>query len=393
MCIANAKALELAGVGPDTPAPAGGEILRDAAGNATGVLRENAMELVGRAHERALQQRSPEQQRDDRLTAIRLAGDECVRYGVTSFCDAGAPCSVIDTYRELAAAGKLPVRLWVMINEDNDTLAQSLDRYRMVGAGDQYLTVRAIKRLIDGALGSHTAWLLEPYDDLPSSRGLNTAPLDELRRTAELALAHDYQLCVHAIGDRANREVLDLYAALWQSRADGRSLRWRVEHAQHLDPADIPRFHELGVIAAMQATHATSDGPFVVQRLGPRRAQGGAYAWKSLLDNGTVIANGSDTPVERIDPLAGFYAAVTRDMGGGRAFFPEQCMTRAQALRSYTIDAAYAAFEEENRGSLTPGKLADIVVLSQDILTVPPERLRETRVLYTILGGRVVYEQ
>ena len=263
----------------------------------------------------------------------------------------------------------------------------------MVGVGHEHLTVRAIKRLIDGALGAHTAWLLEPYDDLPTSRGLNTLPLGDLQRTAALALAHDYQLCVHAIGDRANREVLDVYAKAFRDRADRRDLRWRIEHAQHLDPADIPRFQQLGVIAAMQAVHATSDGPFVVARLGQQRAQQGAYAWKSLLDSGAVIANGTDTPVEPVNPIAGFYASVTRDMGGGQTFFPEQCMTREQALRSYTLDAAYAAFEEGSKGSLTPGKLADIVVLSQDIMSVPPAQLRETQVLYTILGGRVLYER
>jgi predicted amidohydrolase YtcJ len=300
---------------------------------------------------------------------------------------------VIDTYRELAEAGRLPVRLWVMINEDNDTLERSLDRYRLINVGHQHLTVRAIKRLVDGALGSRTAWVLEPYDDSPTSRGLNTLPLDELQRTADLALAHDYQMCVHAIGDRANREVLDLYARTFQAHAGRRDLRWRIEHAQHLHPADIPRFQRLGVIAAMQAVHATSDGPFVVARLGQRRAQQGAYAWKSLLDSGAVITNGSDAPVERIDPIAGFYASVTRDMGGGRAFYPAQCMTREQALRSYTLDAAYAAFEEGTKGSLTPGKLADIVVLSQDIMSIPEERLRETRVVYTIVGGQVLFER
>jgi len=278
-----------------------------------------------------------------------------------------------------------------MINEDNDTLARSLPQYRMVNVGNHHLTVRAIKRLVDGALGAHTAWLLEPYEDVPTGNGLLTTPLDELQRTAELALAHDCQLCVHAIGDRANRSVLDLYARTCREHGCQHSLRWRIEHAQHLDPVDIPRFAQLGVIAAMQAVHATSDGPFVTARLGPRRAQLGAYAWKSLLDSGAVIANGTDTPVEPLDPLACFYAAVTRDMGGGRTFYPEQCMTRPQALRSYTLDAAYAAWEDDIKGSLTPGKLADIVVLSQDILTIPAAQLRATRVLYTIVGGRVLY--
>jgi predicted amidohydrolase YtcJ len=278
-----------------------------------------------------------------------------------------------------------------MIGEDNDALAANLERYRVVGMGNQHLTVRAIKRLIDGALGSHGAWLLEPYEDLPTSLGLNTLALDDLQRTAELAIAHDCQLCVHAIGDRANREVLDLYERTFRAHPDRCELRWRIEHAQHLAPADVPRFAQLGVIAAMQAVHATSDGPFVVTRLGQRRAQSGAYAWRSLLDSGAVIANGTDVPVEKVDPLAGFYAAVTRKMHNGLAFYPEQCMTREEALRSYTLDAAYAAFEEPIKGSLTPGKLADIVVLSQDILSIPAERVRDTQVLYTIIGGQIRY--
>ncbi|MCU0960055.1 MAG: amidohydrolase [Pirellulaceae bacterium] len=390
MCIVNAKALELAAIDAHTVPPPGGEILRDAAGQPTGVLRENAMELVDRARTAAERDRTPRQQREEYLRAIELASAECLRYGVTTFCDAGAPFNVIDVYRDLAAAGTLQVRLWVMVGEDNDALAERLARYRLINAGHHHLTVRAVKRLIDGALGSHGAWLLEPYADLPTSRGLNTLALDELERTAELCLAHDCQLCVHAIGDRANREVLDLYARVLRGR-DGRGLRWRIEHAQHLHPHDLPRFAELGVIAAMQSIHATSDGPFVVARLGERRAREGAYAWKSLLESGAVIANGSDVPVEPIDPLAGFYAAVTRRMADGVCFFPAQCMTREQALRSFTRDAAYAACEDDLKGSLTPGKLADLVVLSQDILTIPEEALRDTEVRYTIVGGQVRY--
>ncbi len=242
------------------------------------------------------------------------------------------------------------------------------------------------------ALGSHGAWLLEPYDDLPTSRGLNTLALDDLQVTAELAIQNDYQLCVHAIGDRANREVLNLYEQTFRNHPESKELRWRVEHAQHLHPADIPRFGQLGVIASMQAVHATSDGPFVVARLGERRAQSGAYAWRSLLQSGAIVTNGTDVPVERVDPLAGFYAAITRKMKNGVPFFPQQCLTREQALRSYTLDAAYAAFEDDIKGSLTPGKLADIVVLSQDIMTIAEEEIRTTNVVMTILGGKVVYE-
>jgi hypothetical protein len=272
-------------------------------------------------------------------------------------------------------------------------LEASLPRYRTIGRGRNFLTVRAIKRLVDGALGSRGAWLLRPYDDLPSSCGLNTLDLEDLHRTAEIAIANDCQLCVHAIGDRANREVLDLYERTFRAHGDRRDLRWRVEHAQHLDPTDMPRFAQWGVIAAMQTVHATSDGPFVITRIGPQRAKTGAYAWRSLLDLGVVIANGTDVPVERIDPLVGFRAAATRQMNNGAAFFPEQCMTRVEALRSYTLDAAYAAFEEDIKGSLTPGKLADIVVLSQDILQVPEDQLAATRVVHTIVGGQIRYSR
>jgi hypothetical protein len=206
-------------------------------------------------------------------------------------------------------------------------------------------------------------------------------------------LEHDYQLCVHAIGDRANRETLNVFEEAFRERPEKTDLRWRVEHAQHLHPADIPRFRQLGVIASMQAVHCTSDAPFVVRRLGRRRAEQGAYAWRSLLDAGAVVINGTDTPVEPVDPIACFYSSVTRKWKGGEALFPGQRMTRHEALRSYTRSAAYAAFEEDLKGSLSPGKLADIAVLSRDILSVPEEQIREAEVLYTIVGGRVVYQR
>jgi predicted amidohydrolase YtcJ len=257
---------------------------------------------------------------------------------------------------------------------------------------DKHLTVRGIKRLIDGALGTHGAWMLEPYADLPSSRGLNTTSIESLRRTVELAEEHGFQLCVHAIGDRANREVLDLFESLAGKNPKFPSLRWRIEHVQHLDNADIPRFAPLGVIASMQANHATSDGPFVVDRLGVDRAREGAYVWKKLLDAGAIVTNGTDAPVEDVNPLGSFYAAVTRRMRNGEQFFPEHCMTRMQALRSYTLDAAYAAFEENEKGSLAAGKLADIVVLSKDIMTIPAEEIPQAKVLYTIVGGKIRYQ-
>jgi predicted amidohydrolase YtcJ len=253
--------------------------------------------------------------------------------------------------------------------------------------------VRAIKRYADGALGSHGAWLLEPYVDQPTQRGMNVTPLDALGRTAALALANDMQLCIHAIGDRANREVLDLYRRALGKTPDGPARRWRIEHAQHLAPDDIPRFATLGVLASMQGIHCTSDGPWVEKRLGPERAASGAYAWRALLDSGARISNGSDTPVEDVDPLAAFEALVTRRMADGRTFHPHQRMTRQEALVAMTREPAWAAFEEDLKGSLAPGKLADLVVLSQDILAVPEEQIRTTRVVMTISGGRVVYQQ
>jgi predicted amidohydrolase YtcJ len=251
------------------------------------------------------------------------------------------------------------------------------------------LTVRAIKRQIDGALGPHGAWLLEPYLDMPNSTGLTLEDPADIRRTASLAIEHGYQLNTHAIGDRANREVLNIYEEAFTANPQKKDLRWRIEHAQHLDPADIPRFAQLDVIAAMQGIHATSDGPWVLERLGPERARSGAYQWRALLDSGVVIANGTDVPVEDIDPLASFHASVTREMSDGTPFYPGQRMTREEALRSYTLHAAYAAFEEDIKGSITAGKLADIVVLSKDIMSIPADEIRSAQVDLTILGGRI----
>ncbi len=310
---------------------------------------------------------------------------------MTSFQDAGSSFETIARLRGAAEDGLLGVRLWVMIRERNDALEQAAGDYPLIGAVDNMLTVRAIKRTIDGALGSHGAWLLEPYSDLPESAGLNTVPVADLERTARIALDHGLQLCVHAIGDRANRETLDLFERTFEAHPDKRDLRWRVEHAQHLHPSDVPRFAELGVIASMQAVHCTSDGPWVPLRLGDERSANGAYLWRDLVDSGAVVSNGTDAPVEDVDPIANFHASVTRRMSNGEAFYPEQRMTRMEALRSYTINAAYAAFEEQIKGSLTPGKLADVTVLSQDIMTIPEDEIPQTEVVYTIVGGKVSY--
>jgi predicted amidohydrolase YtcJ len=263
----------------------------------------------------------------------------------------------------------------------------------MIDYGNKRLTVRAIKHSIDGALGSRGAWLLAPYADLPSSVGLNTTPVDTIRTTAELAMQHDYQLCVHAIGDRANRETLDLFEQTFKSHPDRKDVRWRVEHAQHLAAADVPRFGRLGVIASMQGVHCTSDAPFVLARLGPQRAEEGAYVWQKLMKSGAVISNGTDAPVEDVDPIASFHATVTRTLADGTLFHGDQRMSRLEALRSYTLNGAYAAFEERDKGSIAPGKLADLVVLSKDILAIPEEEIPSARVTRTIIGGKVVFER
>lgn len=389
----NGKALELAGIGKTTPNPPGGEIVRDRSGNPTGLLRETAQGLVARAMAEARAKMSPEELEARNREAVRLAGADAVSKGVTSFHDAGVPLATVDFYRKLEAEHALPVRLYVMVRENDSVLAANADRYRTVPRGNAFLAVRSIKVTIDGALGSHGAWMLAPYDDLPTSTGLNTIPLDQLRRTAEIAIQHGYQLNTHAIGDRANREVLNIYQAAFRANPGKRDLRWRIEHAQHLDPADQPRFAQLGVIASMQAVHATSDGPWVPKRIGEKRSREGAYVWRNLINSGAVVTNGTDTPVEDIDPIANFYAAVTRRMADGSLFYPEQKMTREEALKSYTVNNAYAAFEENLKGSLAPGKLADITVLSRDILTVPEDSIPGTRVLYTIIGGQIKYQR
>jgi predicted amidohydrolase YtcJ len=290
----------------------------------------------------------------------------------------------IDDERGDAAAGS---------PEADRAMGRRLAAYRSTEQADDFLVVRGIKRQIDGALGAHGAWLLEPYADLPRSTGLVLEPVEELRRWAELAIEHGYQLAVHAIGDRANREVLDIYEQAFAKHPAATDRRWRIEHAQHLHPDDVPRFARLGVIASMQGVHCTSDGPWVPKRLGVERARAGAYVWRSLLDAGAVIANGTDVPVESIDPLRSFQASVTRWMPNGEAFFPEQRMTRAEALRSYTSSAAWGAFEEESKGSIAPGKLADVVVLSHDLLTVPDHELSTVQVDLTIVGGAIRYDR
>jgi predicted amidohydrolase YtcJ len=392
-CFANARAMELAGIDENTRAPEGGEIVKDKNGKPIGIFRETAKDLLRRAQDRYLSKRTYREIQAEQNRAVELATQACLENGVTTFHDAGASFKTIDMYKKLALENKLKIRLNAMISEPNGRLRQHIPEYKIIGLGDHHLTVRCIKRLIDGALGSHGAWLLEPYNSLPSSSGLNTEPISAMKETARIAIEEGFQLATHAIGDRANRETLDIYEEAFKQHPDKKGLRWRIEHAQHLHPADLPRFARLGVTAVMQAIHCTSDAPWVIKRLGEKRARQGAYMWRALIDSGAVVCNGTDVPVEDIDPLACYYAAVTRRTKNGGYFYPAQRMTRQEALRAYTLNGAYAAFEESIKGSLSPGKLADITVLSRDILTIPDEEILKTNVLYTIVAGRILYRK
>ena len=387
----NRRAMELSAITRTTPNPSGGEILKDTNGNPTGLLRETASGLVRRgAGEPVL---TAEEAEARARQVLELADQEVISKGITSFQDAGTPYDVIDRIKRTIDAGAMHVRLWVMVDaDDNATLGPGLDRVWMVGYADNRLTVRAIKAYIDGALGSRGAWLLEPYSDQPDSSGLSRS-VDSVRETARLAIEHGYQLGVHAIGDRANREVLNIYEDTFKRHGrNGKELRWRIEHAQHLAAADIPRFGQLGVIASMQAVHATSDASFVPARLGGTRAEEGAYVWQKLMKAGAIVTNGTDAPVEDVDPILNYYAAVTRKVSGGSVFYGAQTMSRLEALRSYTVNNAFAAFEDDIKGTLSVGKLADITVLTRDITTVPDDEIPQARVAYTIIGGKVAYK-
>jgi predicted amidohydrolase YtcJ len=379
----NSKAMQLSEITRSTKNPDGGEILKDASGDPTGLLREKASGLVHPAEGDEARARK----------ALELASTEAIAKGITSFQDAGSSFATIDRMKTMIDEGKLGIRLWVMVRETNAREAPLLAKYRTIDYGNGHLTVRAIKRAIDGALGSRGAWLLEPYADKPDSTGLNTTPVADIAETAKNAIANDYQLCVHAIGDRANRETLNIFEQAFKANPAKKGLRWRVEHAQHLSAADIPRFGQLGVIASMQGIHCTSDAPYVLERLGAKRAEEGAYVWQKIMKSGGIVSNGTDAPVEDVDPIPNYYASVSRKLKDGKVFYQDQRMSRMEALKSYTAMPAYAAFEENSKGSLKAGKYADVTVLSKDILTIPEDQIPTAKVTYTIVGGKVLYKR
>ncbi|HET7931694.1 MAG TPA: amidohydrolase [Rhodanobacteraceae bacterium] len=389
---ANAAALAAAGINDQTPDPAGGSIVRDAHGHAIGMLRDTAAELVYTVYEKHLATLSDAARAARRERALQLAVQNEVSKGITSFVDMGEDFATIDWLKQQAAKG-LPLRLYVNVaREPVAALDQHLAEYRTIGFADNHFTVRGVGEILsDGALGTRSAWFLQPYSDAPGVTGKNVTPMAEIRQIAEIAARDGFQLSVHAIGDRANREVLDVYQQIFEQDPAAHALRWRIEHAQHLDPADLPRFAQLGVIASMQSIHACSDAPMVVARLGETRAEQGAYAWHKLIESGAMVLDGTDTPVEDTNPIPNFYCGVTRAYRHGQTFFPAEAKTRLQELKSYTWNNAYALFEDHELGSLAPGKLADLDVFSGDLLTMPADDILRTRVLYTVVGGKVVY--
>ena len=384
--LVNAAAMRAANLTRTSQSPAGGEIIKDAQGNPTGVLVDNAENLVARA--------VPNPTRAQVKDMITAAIAEMHRWGLTGVHDAGASAQTLELYEELGREGKLNIRLYAMISDHTPTITAWMQRGPLIAGYDGTLWVRSIKLYQDGALGSRGAALLEPYTDDARTNGLLVSPAQHIREVADRALASGFQVNTHAIGDRGNRLVLDSYEAALKARPTA-DHRFRVEHAQILHSDDIPRFAQLGVIPSMQASHQTSDMYWAGNRLGEGRLRG-AYAWRSLLNSNVLIPNGSDFPVEYVNPLISFKASVSRQdannwpVGG---WYPEQRMTREEALLSMSLWAAYAGFQEAELGSLTPGKRADFVILNRDIMRVPNEDILGTQVLSTWVGGRAVYER
>jgi len=380
---ANQAAMNAVGLSSETVAPSGGRILKDEKKRNIGVFEENATGVFENYIRETKKLEEVWEQASSR------AASSCLENGITSFQDAGSSVNQIKWFHNKAKAGKLPVRLYLMAFDSLSKLKNNFPEIRYVNEGDTFLTVRAVKAYFDGALGSRGAWLLEDYADQEGYFGQNTMEVTDLQQYAEVCTKHNLQFCVHAIGDKANRKTLDLFETNAKFQDDH---RWRIEHAQHIDPKDQPRFSELGVIASMQPIHCTSDAPFVGARLGEKRAQEGAYVWRNLLDFKTDLAIGTDVPVESINPFENMYAAITRKRSvDGEAFFSEQNLTRLETLQGYTAANAHAAFEETFKGQLKNNYLADIIILDQNLMKCAIDDIPATKVHTTILNGKVVY--
>ena len=389
----NQAAMLASGVSEKSVNPPGGEIVRDENGEPIGMLRENAAQPVRDALKAYQTKRTIQEVKAAMRQQVKLAAQNAIENGITSFQDMGSTWEELDHLKVMAAEGSLPIRLYMAVQEPAVEMEEKLADYRLVGYGNNFLTIRCIgEKVLDGALGTHGGWLLESYTDLPRSFGLNVTPVPEIRHSAELAIKHDYQLAIQGIGDRAARELFNIYEEQFTIHPEKKDLRWRIEHAQVTHPDDLLRYAALGVIPGIQGIFACSDGPWVVDRLGVERTKERGYLFRSMAESGALIMNGTDPPVEEISPIASFHCSISRELSDGSIFQPEQRLTREQALQSYTINNAFAAFEEDLKGSITPGKLADITILSKDIMTVPEDEILDTEIVYTILGGEVVYK-
>lgn len=387
---ANAKAMEIAGITAETHAIEGGEIIKNESGEPTGIFNENAQALITRHIHNNNQ--------ETETKALELGIQEALQNGITSLHNAGTNDQQLRTMEQFAIQNRLGVRIWAMLDGKDEALIKHwFERGAMLGAHHHFLNVRSIKLYADGALGSRGAWLLDDYKDRAEHKGMPANPMTLIGAMAEQSLQHGFQLAVHAIGDRANREVLDQFEAAFKNHpGEASNHRFRIEHAQHINDADIPRFAQLGVIASMQTIHLSSDRPWAIDRLGIERIQSGAYAWQKLLKAGAIVINGSDAPVEPINPIPSFYASITRKTLAGEpkeGYEAELKMTREQSLRSYTLDAAYASFEESIKGSIEIGKLADFTIFSHDLMNMPEEKILDTQVDYTIVDGKIAYER
>jgi len=385
----NAKAMEIARITSETEFGFGGEVIKDLKGNPTGIFNERAQSLVNKYVE--------EEGDGDSQKALQLAVKTCLENGITSFQDAGSGKKAINNMRTGLNNGVLKVRLYVMLtSRDPELLKTWYNKGPEVGTGNDYLTIRSIKLNADGALGSRGAWLLDDYRDRPGHFGMATQSMEYVYEVSIEGLINGFQVNTHAIGDRANREVLDQYEKVFSERPElAIDHRWRIEHAQHIDPLDIPRFGKMGVIPSIQGIHMSSDRPWAINRLGEKRIKESAYVWRDLINTGSIIINGTDVPVEPINPIASLYASSTRQTLKGNpegGYEPYQKMTRMEALKSYTINAAYGAFEENIKGSIDIGKYADFTIFSQNIITVPDNQLLNTKIKYTIINGQIEYQ-
>ena len=384
--LVNQKAMEIAGIDKNTPDPNGGKVFKDASGLPTGIFLDNAEVLIT--------DHIPKYSTEKIRGIIQNAAHQCAKYGLTSMGDGGILVTRIDDYKYLIDNNKMSIRVNAMLSDTViSDLEEFFNKYKIESYGNDFLRVKSVKLYADGALGSRGAALLEPYSDDPGNSGLIVTENNHMLEVCKAALESDFQVCTHAIGDKAIRTMLDVYEEALKENPNI-DHRFRIEHSQIVNLEDVPRYADLGILPAMQPQHAVSDMPWVKDRIGDGRLEG-AYAWRSFIDEGIIIPCGSDFPVEIPNPLIGIHDAVTRQDKNGYpigGWLPKQKMTIEGAIKGYTIWAAYAAFQENILGSIEVGKYADFTILDKDILTIEPSEILKTKPIYTIVGGEIQYQ-